>query len=129
MEKWKKNQKFTKVKVSSRTPLHNSKSSLKQKLRSRWRILKKTVCIAYELLEQIFMNLKLGPRNIFFKPKRKLTSKRSKWKKVGNSLHFITLRKNCANAAKFCKIDGTVIDKMSETWNTKLCFYVWFVNI
>merc|ERR1719233_1310471 len=62
--------------------------------------LKKTICIAYFLIRTMLGNMNLGSKNIFFKPRPKLTSKKSKWKKVGNSLHFIRLSKQCAKVSR-----------------------------
>ena len=77
-----------------------TKKSPKNDWKYRFIKLRKTICIAYFVIRTMFRNLNLGSKNIFFKPRPQLTSKNSKWKKVGNSLHFISLSKEYASVSK-----------------------------
>ena len=93
---------------------HNKNSNISPKtfLKSKWNLLKKKLATTASYL---FGNKRFSSKQILLgtQPiyKRK---KRSKWKKLGNSLHFITLSKKCVNLSKVGKIVDTVNDEINN---------------
>ena len=107
--KWKKIENSLKFITLSKTSLKDSKNpSLKviKLFKSKWPLLKHTLSVVHYLLRTLLNDLKLNcvsdivvKTDTSEKPP-KVSSQRSKWKKVENSLHFITLSKNCVKASK-----------------------------
>jgi hypothetical protein len=114
---WKKIKNSIHFIALSKTCAQNANISSRKIFKSKWPLLKHTISAVHYLLRTLFKDLKLS--SVFFKDEQvddkqtpKVTRKRSKWKKIENSLHFITLSKNCVQRSKSFK---TVEDECTES--------------
>ena len=109
---WKKIKNSIHFIALSKTCAQNANIATQKIFKSKWPLLKHTISAVHYLLRTLFKNLKLGSQCMFFKGEQvggnqtpNVKSKRSKWKKIENSLHFITSSKNCVKESKFIKPD------------------------